>query len=137
MILNGWKEIANYIGRGVRTVQRWEGLGLPVRRPNARLRSAVVTDSEELDRWLASCSNGRPGECPIPKDWSQGTVRAARNPELIAQLSHTRAQMRQLRDKMYAFRLRSEALQLEATSLLSSMNGARRYQERKDLAKAA
>ena len=32
--LNTWKEIATYMGRGVRTVQRWEReLGLPVRRP--------------------------------------------------------------------------------------------------------
>jgi hypothetical protein len=31
--LNGWKEIAAYLGRSVRTVQRWEkDFGLPVRR---------------------------------------------------------------------------------------------------------
>ena len=30
-LLNGWKQIANYLGRGVRTIQRWESLGLPVR----------------------------------------------------------------------------------------------------------
>jgi hypothetical protein len=29
--LNGWKEIAAYVGKGVRTVQRWEKAhGLPV-----------------------------------------------------------------------------------------------------------
>ena len=54
-----WKEIASYLGKSVRTVQRWEHLGLPIRRPNARIRSAVVTTSEELDGWLARCSNGR------------------------------------------------------------------------------
>ncbi len=32
MVLNSWKEIACYLGRGVRTVQRYErDLGLPVR----------------------------------------------------------------------------------------------------------
>jgi phage terminase Nu1 subunit (DNA packaging protein) len=41
--LNGWKEIANYLGRGVRTVQRWEEMGMPVRRPSKSSRSSVVT----------------------------------------------------------------------------------------------
>jgi hypothetical protein len=32
--LTTWKEVAAYLGKGVRTVQRWEAeLGLPVRRP--------------------------------------------------------------------------------------------------------
>ena len=58
-VLSGWKEIAAYLGRGVRTVQRWEKLGLPVRRPNAHLRSAVLTSSEELDGWVRGCGDGR------------------------------------------------------------------------------
>ncbi len=41
-ILNSWKQIAEYVGRGVRTVQRWEHkLGLRVRRPRHHLRSPV------------------------------------------------------------------------------------------------
>lgn len=59
MILNGWKEIAGHLGRGVRTVQRWELLGLPVRRPNSKLRSAVICTSEDLDARVARCQNGR------------------------------------------------------------------------------
>ncbi len=52
-VLNSWKEIAQYLGRGVRTVQRWEGeLGLPVRRPRNRLRSPVIAIPGELDLWL-------------------------------------------------------------------------------------
>lgn len=54
VILNGWKEIAAHLGRGVRTVQRWESLGLPVRRPKRRDRSAVVAFTEEVDQWLKS-----------------------------------------------------------------------------------
>jgi len=54
-ILNSWKEIANYVGRGVRTVQRWEAhLGLPVHRPSGRDHSAVLAFSTELDQWLDS-----------------------------------------------------------------------------------
>lgn len=52
-ILNSWKEISNYIGRGVRTVQRWEELyGLPVHRAAGRDRSAVYALSDEVDTWL-------------------------------------------------------------------------------------
>ena len=52
-ILNSWKEIATYLGRGVRTVQRWEvQLGLPVHRPAGKDHSAVLGFSSELDEWL-------------------------------------------------------------------------------------
>jgi hypothetical protein len=53
-ILNGWKEISNYIERGVRTAQRWEALlGMPVYRPAMKDRSAVVAFSDELDSWIS------------------------------------------------------------------------------------
>lgn len=54
-ILNSWKEIAGYLGRGVRTVQRWEkDLGLPVRRPRNKTRSAVMAFPPEIDSWLSA-----------------------------------------------------------------------------------
>lgn len=56
MFLNGWKEIAAHVGRGVRTVQRWESIGLPVHRPHGKVRSAVVADSDELDQWVRATS---------------------------------------------------------------------------------
>ena len=61
MILKGWKDIAKYLGCGIRTVQRWQVLGLPVRRPAHRRRSAVVAVSEDLDAWLRS----EPGQAAI------------------------------------------------------------------------
>jgi len=55
IIINGWKEIAQYVGRGVRTVQRWErDLRFLVHRPKGKDRSAVVAFAEELDTWLHS-----------------------------------------------------------------------------------
>ena len=52
-VLGSWKEIAAYLGKGVRTVQRWENdLGLPVRRPNGTSKGVVHASAEELDRWL-------------------------------------------------------------------------------------
>jgi hypothetical protein len=50
-ILSGWKEIAAYMGHGLRTVQRWEVIGLPVHRPKGTNRSAVIAFKEELDVW--------------------------------------------------------------------------------------
>jgi uncharacterized small protein (DUF1192 family) len=51
MILNGWKEIAGYLRRGIRTVQRWELLGLPVHRVGSGPRAGVIGYSDELDQW--------------------------------------------------------------------------------------
>jgi hypothetical protein len=67
-ILNSWKEIAIYLNRGVRTVQRWEAeLGMPVRRPRGKRHSAVIATRTELDEWVASSpltekGNGVDGE---------------------------------------------------------------------------
>src|SRR5215469_2086904 len=53
-ILHGWKEIASYIGMGLRTVQRYElELMLPIRRSGELGRSAVMAFSDEIDAWLA------------------------------------------------------------------------------------
>ena len=52
MVLKGWKDVAKYLGCGIRTVQRWEKLGVPVRRPTKGKRSAVMALTEELDGWL-------------------------------------------------------------------------------------
>ena len=53
-VLSSWKDIARYMGKGVRTVQRWERhLGLPVRRPiGAAHKSAVLLDRSDLDAWM-------------------------------------------------------------------------------------
>ena len=53
--LDSWKEIARYVGRDVRTVQRWEQReGLPVHRHHHHKRGSVYADSREIDRWRAS-----------------------------------------------------------------------------------
>jgi Tol biopolymer transport system component len=52
--LDSWKDIARYLNRDVRTVQRWEETGgLPVyRRTEGRVRGAVFAYKSELDEWL-------------------------------------------------------------------------------------
>ena len=50
--LDSWKEIAAYLGRGVRTVQRWERKdGLPVHRLAHDKRGTIYARREELAAW--------------------------------------------------------------------------------------
>lgn len=65
--LDSWKEIAAYLGRGVRTVQRWEREEqLPIRRlPHAK-RGSVYANREEVARWWESRQTGL-SETPTPK----------------------------------------------------------------------
>jgi len=54
-MLNSWKEIAAYLGRGVRTVQRWEReLGLPIHRIGKGKRSPVYATIAELKFWIST-----------------------------------------------------------------------------------
>jgi hypothetical protein len=80
-VLNSWKEIAAYLGRGVRTVQRWEhDLALPVRRPRGKDRSAVIALKSDLDRWLRDTPHGpEPGAPHIHVD----SLQLRRNTQLL------------------------------------------------------
>lgn len=61
MMLNSWKEIAAYLDRGVRTVQRWErDLGLPVHRIGKGKRSPVYTTVADLNFWVSTTEALRP-----------------------------------------------------------------------------
>lgn len=53
--LDGWKEIANYLGRSTRCAQRWErNLQLPVHRIRHTDGSTVYAYAEELELWRVS-----------------------------------------------------------------------------------
>lgn len=53
-VLHSWKEISNYTGRGVRTIQRYEVLlGFPIHRPSGSPRSSVLAFSDEVDAWFS------------------------------------------------------------------------------------
>ncbi len=52
--LKSWRQIASYLNRGVRTVQRWNlYAGLPVHRVGPA-RTPVVAFRSEIDAWLHS-----------------------------------------------------------------------------------
>ena len=65
-ILDGWKDIASYLGRSPRTVQRWErDLDLPIHRiPTLHGGAVVYALRAELDGWRSRqsvASLGQPG----------------------------------------------------------------------------
>lgn len=65
VVLNSWKEISQYMGRSVRTLQRWERYGLPVHRPSGHDKSSVYALPHELQRWL---EKGKPKE-PVDTEY--------------------------------------------------------------------
>lgn len=66
--LDSWKEIADYLGRDVRTAMRWaKSQQLPVRRVGGHGRS-VFAFTNEIDAWLAgnpSASAGKPDPAAV------------------------------------------------------------------------
>ncbi|HWR35285.1 MAG TPA: hypothetical protein VN622_05385 [Clostridia bacterium] len=71
-VLSSWKEIASYLGKGVRTVQRWEReLGLPVRRPENGDRRIVFAMPAEVDKWLQKQSTRRNSESQFANEFQR------------------------------------------------------------------
>lgn len=61
--LESWKEIAAYLRRDVRTVQRWEQTdGLPIHRLRRAQRPIPYAYAAELDAWWAGRSDAPPPE---------------------------------------------------------------------------
>lgn len=51
-VLQSWKQIAEYVGRTERTVQRWEqAFAFPVHRPSGKCRSSVMALTQEIEEW--------------------------------------------------------------------------------------
>lgn len=64
--LESWKEIAAYLGRGVRACQHWEQeLGLPVHRLEGSPKARVYAYTGELDAWRGQ----REGKPPRRSRW--------------------------------------------------------------------
>ena len=76
--LESWKEIADYLGKGVTTVRRWEREeGLPVRRMEHIKRGSVVAFRSELDDWMRSKTSAPPAAAPAPgRDVEEAPVAA-------------------------------------------------------------
>jgi hypothetical protein len=76
--LESWKEIAAYLRRGVRTVQRWERTeSLPVHRHHHDKRGTVYAFRDEIDTWL--------------EDRKEAAAPAVEDDRLSASAGHRRA----------------------------------------------
>lgn len=93
MILNSWKEIASYLGCSVRTAQRLEHDGMPVRRPAGHSRSAVLAFTDEIDLWLKSAKVEHETLPTVYCVRREGLLR------LSAQLSALRQQIAECRER--------------------------------------
>jgi hypothetical protein len=103
-ILTGWKDISSYLRLGVRTVQRYEKFGLPVRRPAGMRRGSVIATKPELDRWITARPISDAFRLPVSRPAASSTW---------ADFKAGIAEMKRLRTEMT--RLRTEAvISLEA-----------------------
>ena len=67
--LDSWKEIAAYLKRGARTVQRWEREeGLPVHRLVHDKLGSIYAYQQELDAWWRSREAELANEPPLPPE---------------------------------------------------------------------
>jgi TolB-like protein/Flp pilus assembly protein TadD len=67
--LDSWKEVAAYLRRGARTVQRWEREeGLPVHRLRHEKLGSVYAYKSELDAWWQSRRDTLESEAPVRPD---------------------------------------------------------------------
>ena len=114
---SGWKDIATYLGKGVRTVQRYEiELGLPVRRPAGKPRGSVVATRSELDAWVTAS--------PIREAFHLTRMTPGGLTSAAHEIKNTVQEMRTLRHQMMD--LRSEfrhSLQTLKESILELQGG--------------
>jgi chaperonin cofactor prefoldin len=162
LVLNSWKEIAEYMGRGVRTVQRYErDLRLPVHRPAGKSRSAVIAFGDEIDQWMrkgsrSSFANGSTTR-NIEANVAEWQRLIANSEELTKRADTLKTQMRELlrliketerRRKVMLNRTaprqlsktlaeKSEVLQTKVTELSELITGGGRSQNAKNRSSSA
>jgi hypothetical protein len=98
--LDSWKEIAAYLNRNVRTVQRWEKReGLPIHRHVHERASSVSACKKEIDAWQKQRSRV-----------SDEITENQRGLELVIEWLKTRLLVKRMREAL-AFALRNDRAQ--------------------------
>lgn len=81
--LDGWKDIAAYLGKAERTVKRWEASrGLPIHRVPGGAKASVYAYAIELDQWLKSSAAAPPDPAPAIIPVASEPAAAPDNPDL-------------------------------------------------------
>jgi len=113
-LLNSWKEIASYLNRGVRTVQRWERMGLPVRRLGTGPRAPVIANAPEIDGWMQTARAHGFLQSPLVSEPLQ----------CRADLRETILQSRALRQEMAALRKKQRTTMAELMCTICKLKDA-------------
>ncbi len=92
------------MGRGVRTVQRYEALGLPVIRVHCRPRSSVAAFADEINAWIETRAMfSQAAVVPIPRpEWEQ----------MLSETFRLRTEVRELRAIVNRLQTRERDLQI-------------------------
>ncbi len=99
-IVSGWKDIANYLGKGVRTVQRYEReLSLPVRRPAKKTGGSVIATKPELDAWVKASPTREEFHLPRPPFDNAGLLTEFR--QNVSELHRLREETKVLREQLH------------------------------------
>jgi len=110
-VLGSWKEIAEYLGKGVRTVQRWEHeFDLPVSRPKKARKGVVLSSADKLDQWLATKWAQLPSRKKSPPNAESPNGVAASIRDFRRLRRENRELTHDLRQSMEGLRGESEAL---------------------------
>jgi|SRR3954469_20710917 hypothetical protein len=112
-VLNSWKEISTYVGRGVRTVQRWEKwFSFPVHRPSGHAKGSVLALPEEVDAWLQRNLSSKKAESAVS-----------------SAPSHVQDQVLRFHAGVNIFRQRYDFLQNRSRQLAIHIENTRRLRE--------
>jgi phage terminase Nu1 subunit (DNA packaging protein) len=113
--LDSWKEIATFLQRGVRTVQRWErSEGLPVRRHHHLKRGSVYALQSDIAAWLATRTPTRNGRATADS--------ALRHYKRLHELTQRQAS---LTDELRRLLLVNRAVRMQLTSVIPARRVSR------------
>lgn len=128
-VLMGWKDIANYLNMGIRTVQRYEREHeLPIRRPAGARRGAVMATRAELDEWLLARPKRRLGV----GDPERSPMAADDRNEIQAEISRMRDLLREMKGRtteMAERRAEMSERRAEIMAVLGTLCGSIRVSE--------
>jgi len=117
-LLHGWKEIADYLHLTVRTAQRWEQFGLPVRRVSNSASSRIVAIPEELGQWARQTQLSKNGYAAVPSN-----MLVTKLFELRSIQKKTNRKTRRLAKQVASLRIEHERLMRQiCTSLASNVH---------------
>lgn len=102
-ILSSWKEVANYLGKSLRTAQRYEReCGLPVRRPAGKWHAAVFATKDEMEAWVKA-NPTREVHLPLNSNVNVEKMQKLCD-EMTGLQAELRATLEELRDSLLSLR---------------------------------